>query len=277
MNELQLSNDLTTISTEIKSYQSIGGQAIFEIGRRLKWVKENDLAHGEYIKWLGTINMDRTLANKFIKVSENIPNVATSQHLSMNVLYEIATMPEDERTKPQQLPNGEIKTPDEMTVRELRETKKRLAEAQDENIKKSQTIKDLQARPKETVEKEVIPKGYGDLTAAKQIISKLESQITDLNERLSKKELHDDDLAEQRKLERLKRDADMSGVELLYKGREFLKSYSLTNYTTKKVQDATDETKQELAELAQSLIEYGSQLQRVVNGRVILEGEIING
>ena len=47
LNEIKLSDDLTTIETEIKSYQNIAGQSIFEIGRRLKHVKENDLVHGE--------------------------------------------------------------------------------------------------------------------------------------------------------------------------------------------------------------------------------------
>ena len=70
MNELQLSNDLTTIETEIKSYQNIAGQSIFEIGRRLKHVKENDLAHGEWSNWLKSVNLNRTQATKFIKVSE---------------------------------------------------------------------------------------------------------------------------------------------------------------------------------------------------------------
>ncbi len=62
MNELQLSDDLTTIETEIKSYQNIAGQSIFEIGRRLKHVKENDLMHGQWEEWLEKVNFNRTQA-----------------------------------------------------------------------------------------------------------------------------------------------------------------------------------------------------------------------
>lgn len=130
---VELSHNLTTVTTEIKAYQAIGGQAIFEIGRRLKWVKENDLAHGEFGKWLESIHMDRTAAVRFIKVTETFSNDDTYHHLGVQALYLISTMPAEERDKPQQLSSGEVKKPDEMTVRELREIKRKLADAYAEN------------------------------------------------------------------------------------------------------------------------------------------------
>lgn len=126
MNELQLSNDLTTIETEIKSYQNIAGQSIFEIGRRLKHVKENNLAHGQWSNWLQSINMSRGQATKFIKVSEEFSNDSHANHLGVTALYEIATLPKEERNKEHVTSNRETKTPDEMTRNELRELKKQL-------------------------------------------------------------------------------------------------------------------------------------------------------
>lgn len=79
-NELQLSNDLTTITTEIKSYENIAGQSIFEIGRRLKWVKENDLAHGEFETWLSEIDMRPRQAQRFIKVATEFSKTSPVSH-----------------------------------------------------------------------------------------------------------------------------------------------------------------------------------------------------
>ena len=137
---VELSYNLTTLTTEVKTYQAIGGQAIFEIGRRLKWVKEHDLAHGEFGKWLAALDIDRTFATRAMKITSELnSNYATGHNLGMKALYEIATMPADERDNPQRLNSGEVKRPDEMTVRELRETKRKLAEVYAEN-RASQTL-----------------------------------------------------------------------------------------------------------------------------------------
>lgn len=74
MNEISLSTDLNQIELEINHHKNIAGQSIWEIGRRLNHVKENDLAHGEFIKWVESIKIGRREAYKFMKVAEEIPN-----------------------------------------------------------------------------------------------------------------------------------------------------------------------------------------------------------
>ena len=59
----------------------------------------NDLAHGEFGKWLEKINMSSGQARKFIKVSQEFSNRSPENDLGMQALYEIATLPEPERTK----------------------------------------------------------------------------------------------------------------------------------------------------------------------------------
>ena len=95
MNELQLSNDLTTIETEIKSYQNIAGQSIFEIGRRLKHVKENDLAHGEYGGFLKSVGLTKSQSDRFVKIySEHsqgkLPDVG---NIGMSIVCLLYTSP----------------------------------------------------------------------------------------------------------------------------------------------------------------------------------------
>ncbi|WHF25328.1 DUF3102 domain-containing protein [Bacillus altitudinis] len=132
-NEIQLlSNDLNIITAEINSYKQVAGQAIFEIGRRLKHVKENDLVHGEWEKWCNSIGMSRNHATKFITVYNNNSLIdSTSNQLGLEALYQITTIPEESRDSLHEVPStGEIKHLNEMTVRELREVKKALKEAE---------------------------------------------------------------------------------------------------------------------------------------------------
>lgn len=200
MNELQLSDDLTTIETEIKSYQNIAGQSIFEIGRRLKHVKENDLIHGQWEEWLEKVNFNRTQAYKFIKIYEDRgTNVLSTKQNSIDALYYIATLPETERTKEHITSTGETKIPDEMTVKELRELKKQLKQRDEEKIQlesqlsqaqRSESIalkqlEDAEDKEPEVIERYTEPEDYQQ---TKQMLNQTQHQKKLMEERNAKLE-----------------------------------------------------------------------------------------
>ncbi|MFB5555017.1 hypothetical protein ACE41A_08780 [Bacillus cytotoxicus] len=96
----------------------------------MKHVKENDLVHGQWNEWCNSIGMSRNQATKFITVYKELAvNDSTSNQIGLEALYQIATLPLEQREVPHTIPStGEQKTVDEMTVRELREVKKSLKE-----------------------------------------------------------------------------------------------------------------------------------------------------
>ena len=175
MNELQLNNDLPQIEFEISHYQRQGAEAIFEIGRRLKHVKENNLQYGTFGKWLDEIGIDRTFAKRSMKISSELNIDSAHVHqLGIRALTQIVSLPEETRERKQQTSSGEMKTPYEMTNKEREEFKRQLKQLDEQNAQlqsqveqaqRSESIarkqlEDEQNREPEVIEKYTEPEDY---------------------------------------------------------------------------------------------------------------------
>lgn len=176
MNEIALSNNLSQIELEIQHHKQIAGQSIWEIGRRLNHVKENDLAHGQFGEWLNKVGLNYREANRMMTVAKQLPNVTTLSDLGSSALYLIATLPEEE--KQEQI--EKIEQGESPTVRELQEVKRRL-KLKDQAL---EAVKGELERVKQTkttekvIEKEVIPQDY-------QATQDLNKQLLDKNKDLA--------------------------------------------------------------------------------------------
>lgn len=177
MNEISLSNNLSQIELEISHHKQIAGQSIWEIGRRLNHVKENDLTHGKFINWVENQGIHIREAQRMMKVASELPNTTTLSHLGTTALHLIATLPEEAREEQIQ----RIEDGDTPTVRELKEVKKKLQLSQQANklLKdENEKIKSSKTKVKETI-KEVIPDDY-------KATQDLNKQLLEKNKELSK-------------------------------------------------------------------------------------------
>ena len=158
MNEVSLSNNLSQIELEITHHKQIAGQSIWEIGRRLNHVKENDLAHGQFGEWLNKVGINHREANRMMKIVKELPNSTTWSNLGNRALYLLATLPEEEKQEQiQKIEQGE--TP---TARELEEVRKKLKlKEQALEVAKGELERAKAVKPIEKViEKEIIPDDY---------------------------------------------------------------------------------------------------------------------
>lgn len=129
----ELSKDINIITAEINAYQQVAGEAIFEIGRRLKHVKENDLAHGEWAKWCEEgLNMTPQHANRFIRVYDRFSNRTPVFSLTVSVLEALIPFTDEQLDQEYELPNGEKKKPIDMSRRQIEELKRQLKQAEQE-------------------------------------------------------------------------------------------------------------------------------------------------
>lgn len=298
MQEIALSNNLSQIELEIKHHQKIAGESIWEIGRRLNHVKENDLAHGQFGEWVEKQGIKIREAQRFMKIAKEVQNTTTLSHLGATALYLIATLPEDE--KQEQI--EKIEQGESPTVRELQEVTRK-SKLKDQTIK---ALEDELERVKQTkttekvIEKEVIPQDYQatqDLN--KQLLGKnkdLADELESVKRSLRLKEASYE-MLEKETSEAL---ALKESIEHLRADKEKLEN-SVTNIfnLSKLVSKFEDFFDEEMAPLRFKTLIQGigkdaqieklrdiltltenwlDEMNKIVpeNGRTIIEGEIIN-
>lgn len=306
MQEITLSNNLNVLASEIVGFKRLAGQSIFEIGSRLKHVKEHDLTHGQFESWLKSINIEPSSARKMITIAEElISNRSTLNDLGMSALYLIATLPDEaQQEQIERIEQGE--TP---TVRELQEVRRQLnlARAANENLREKnerlaeQALKGLEKKTvtKEVV-KEVFPADYNEAIGSnldlmernKELVDRLDSverslKMKEAAYRLLEQETSEaialKDSLEHLKADKQKLEASVANVfELSNLATEFetffdekmapLRFKALIQGAGKEIQ--IDKIRQ-LLTLTENWL---SEMNKIVpeKGRTIVEGEIVN-
>lgn len=299
MNEIALSNNLSQIELEINYHKQLAGQSIWEIGRRLQHVKENNLVHGDFGKWLDDIKISHSEARKMMTIAQQLSsNRSTLNDLGTAALYLIATLPEED--KQEQI--EKIEQGESPTVRELQEVRRRLKLKDQalEAVKGELERVKLAKATEKIIEKEVIPDDYKatqDLN--KQLLGKnkdLADELESVKRSLRLKEASYE-MLEKETSEAL---ALKESIEHLRADKEKLEN-SVTNIfnLSKLVTKFEDFFDEEMAPLRFKTLIQGigkdaqieklrdiltltenwlDEMNKIVpeNGRTIIEGEIIN-
>lgn len=93
-----------------------------EIGKRLVEAKDL-LKHGEWGKWLEEkVEFTQQTANKFMRCANEFSNMPSTAQLGTGKLFALLSVPQEDRedfiSQPHEV-NGQIKTLEEMSTREL--------------------------------------------------------------------------------------------------------------------------------------------------------------
>nr|DAY19853.1 MAG TPA: Protein of unknown function (DUF3102) [Caudoviricetes sp.] len=291
MNEIALSNNLNQIELEINHHKQIAGQSIWEIGRRLNHVKEHDLTHGQFGRWLDKIGFHYREANRMMTVAKQLPNLTTLSDLGSSALYLIATLPAEEK----QAQINRIEQGDNPTVRELQDLKLKFSAAK----RKIMELQKGQEPTKEIVkEVPVMPADYQEALQNRQRLEEraksaeernafLEAQLKDLyaqRAEVDEKSNKYDELTKaiQQSQGQLndyqKRIASYKNIlSLIQKGNDFLANMGGLIYADEeKVLHTDGVAGQEFDSFVNRGIRFFTDLQKIRNkGNQILEGEIL--
>jgi sulfur transfer protein SufE len=283
---IKLSDDLNVITAEINSYKQMAGQAIFEIGKRLKHVKENDLAHGEWMNWCESkLGFSSDQANKYIKVYRRFSNSDSNQNLGVNALYLLTSFSDEQIKQKHEVPStGEQKTVGGMTNRELQEVRQKLKQSEEEKQRLGQMLTEERNKQPEVVEKEivkeVIPKNIEQKMKDDEFkLKNFRRGYDELKEKIQRLELEQTDdynheIAEMKK-KKLQQEADISTLQLRVHIKNFLEKVAINSYMQGAISSADPATKKKLQESVDMLDQFTDQINSSLQGRTY--GGVING
>lgn len=291
MNEITLSNNLNQIELEINHHKQIAGQSIWEIGRRLNHVKENDLTHGQFMAWLKKVDLNWSEANRMMKVAKELPNYPTLSNLGSTALYLIATLPAEEK----QAQINRIEQGDNPTVRELQDlklkfsaAKRKIMELQKEQEPTKEILKEVPVMPADYQEAlENRQKLEARAKSAEERNAFLEAQLKDFyaqRAEVDEKSNKYDELTKaiQRSQGQLddyqKKIASYKNIlSLIQKGNDFLANMGGLIYADEeKVLHTDGVAGQEFDSFVNRGIRFFTDLQKIRNkDNQILEGEIL--
>lgn len=292
MNEIALSNNLSQIELEISHHKQIAGQSIWEIGRRLNHVKENDLTHGQFTDWVESQGIHIREAQRMMRVASELPNTTTWSHLGSRALYLIATLPEEERKH--QI--NRLEQGDSLTVRELQTIKKKYSKA----LGRIAELESSEPQPKEVVkevikEVQVAPPDYQEaIQKARETKARfeayaernafLEQQLQDFYAKraeVDEKSAKYDELTKAIQQSQGELDATQSKIgsyknllSFLRKGNEMLLHMGgLVYVDEERIINSDTQIRKEFEQLQQSVNRLAEDLNRMVQG----ENDIIEG
>jgi hypothetical protein len=148
-----LSNDINVLTAEINSYKQLAGQSIFEVGKRLKKIRDDKLSerYGGWYAWIKTVEITPQTATRLIQAYEQFGERTASYGLQIGKIFELLSLPKDIdrlgfiETRHTIPATGEKKTVESMTLKELREVKKALKEAEKQRelaVRDAQILRD---------------------------------------------------------------------------------------------------------------------------------------
>lgn len=258
MNEIE---DLNQILIEIKFYEHQTAIGLYEIGKRLKVIK-NKLGHGNWIYWVNkNLGYSYDTAYSYICLYDKYSNLDTFQDLSFSKLMALTTI-EDEQERKKYVENNDVNN---MTVRRLQKSLKEYQDKdklrEEEIIKKDEEIKKLSSQQPKIIEKEVIkeiqPSDYKHYKArVKTLESELEKEKYKNSELINDKKLAISQLKSEETHQELIR--EINGFAWTING--FIKDVGGLLYLCDYIEEVTPASKKLFLDSARHLREFSEQL-----------------